>query len=109
MHLYVETGAGGSPNPYQTQPNVFLGQQTSVDLVTWSIPFDPPGPFANHVVRITNLRTNASQLPPARPPRYSTGSITTLLLTPFTLIVIGMVAPADAALGTWNLVSARPV
>lgn len=59
----VENGTGGSSNPYQNQPNVFLGQQTAGNIVTWSIPFDPPGPVANRVVRITNLRVNASQLP----------------------------------------------
>ncbi len=60
----AETGTGGSPSPYQTQPNVFLGHQSASDTITWSnVPFDPPGPNLNRLIRISNLRANASQLP----------------------------------------------
>src|ERR1035441_8923265 len=59
----AETGTGGSPSPYQTQPNVFLGQ-VSGSTITWNnVPIDPPGPGVTHTIRLTNLRANASQLP----------------------------------------------
>ena len=38
-----ETGTGGAPNPYLTQPNVFVGQQTGAATLQWQIPIDPPG------------------------------------------------------------------
>ena len=56
----AETGTGGSPSPYQTQPNVFLAQQTASNTLSWSIPFDAPGPDMSRLIRITNLRANAS-------------------------------------------------
>jgi hypothetical protein len=40
---------------------------------------------------------------------HSTGSITVLLVTPFTLTVTGTLLPAATPSGTLNLVRARPV
>jgi hypothetical protein len=60
----AETGTGGSPSPYQTQPNVFLGEQSGTGTIIWNnVPIDPPGPNVNRTIRITNLRADASQLP----------------------------------------------
>jgi hypothetical protein len=56
-------GTGGTPSPYQTQPNVFVGKQASATELFWKVPIDPPGPNLNRVIRITNVRANASQLP----------------------------------------------
>lgn len=59
----TETGTGGTPNPYQTQPNVFAAKQHGANSLHWKVPIDPPG--ANNfvrVIRLTNIRANASQL-----------------------------------------------
>jgi hypothetical protein len=57
-----ETGTGGTPNPYLTQPNVFVGRQISANTLSWKIPIDAPGVNGAHLIRMTNLRANASQL-----------------------------------------------
>ncbi|HET8548974.1 MAG TPA: hypothetical protein VFL57_13250, partial [Bryobacteraceae bacterium] len=44
-------------------PNAFLGRVTAANQVTWTgVPIDAPGTVGTRVVRITNLRGNASQL-----------------------------------------------
>ena len=59
----AETGTGGSPSPYQTQPNVFIGQQTAANTITWTgIPLDPPGNIQTRIIRITNILADASQI-----------------------------------------------
>lgn len=58
----AETGTGGSPNPYQTQPNVFLAKQTGPETLQWTVPIDPPGVDLTRVIRLTNVRANAHQL-----------------------------------------------
>jgi len=58
----AETGTGGSPSPYQTQPNVFVGKQISPESLAWQIPIDPPGVGLTRVIRLTNVRANASKL-----------------------------------------------
>jgi hypothetical protein len=58
----AETGTGGTPSPYQTQPNVFAGKQSNATTLYWKIPIDPPGPNVTRVIRLTNVRANASQL-----------------------------------------------
>ncbi|MBI3682771.1 MAG: hypothetical protein HY235_20540 [Acidobacteria bacterium] len=69
----AETGTGGSPSPYASQPNVFLGKQTGNNTITFaSIPIDPPGSRWTRAIRITNLRVNVSQLPLALPIGYPT-------------------------------------
>jgi hypothetical protein len=55
-------GTGGTPSPYQTQPNVYVGKQASATELYWKIPIDPPGANGTRVIRITNVRANASQL-----------------------------------------------
>jgi len=58
-----ETGTGGSPSPYKTQPNVFLAQQAAANQIQWdNVPLDPPGPNVVRTIRITNVRANAGQL-----------------------------------------------
>src|SRR5581483_3504577 len=54
----------GSPtDPYLNQPNIFLGTLTASNTVQWSnLPIDPPGDFHVRILRIANLRANASQL-----------------------------------------------
>jgi len=56
------TGTGGTPSPYQTQPNVFAGKQDGAATLYWKVPIDPPGPNFTRVIRITNVRANASLL-----------------------------------------------
>ena len=57
-----ETGTGGSPSPYQTQPNVFVGFQTGINQVAFNgIPIDAPG-SGSRTYRITNIRANVSAL-----------------------------------------------
>ena len=58
----AETGTGGSPSPYQTQPNVFVGKLISPESIEWQIPIDPPGVGLTRVIRLTNVRANASKL-----------------------------------------------
>ncbi len=57
-----ETGTGGTPNPYATQPNVFVGKQVGPATVSWKVPIDPPGGGSVRVIRMTNVRGNASLL-----------------------------------------------
>lgn len=65
----AETGTGGSPSPYQTQPNVFVGQQMSPTSIAWQVPIDPPGTGGGtRIIRITNIRANALQLGPTTSP-----------------------------------------
>jgi hypothetical protein len=58
----AETGTGGSPSPYQSQPNVFVGKQITAKSLQWQIPIDPPGVNLTRVIRLTNVRADASQL-----------------------------------------------
>jgi hypothetical protein len=56
------TGTGGTPNPYKTQPNVFVGKQSGVNTLEWKVPIDPPGANFYRIIRLTNVRANAAQL-----------------------------------------------
>ena len=56
------TGTGGAPSPYQTQPNAFAGKQDGAATLYWKVPIDPPGPNFTRIIRITNVRANASLL-----------------------------------------------
>jgi hypothetical protein len=58
----VEKGSGGSPSPYEAQPNVFVAKQVSNDELQWKIPIDPPGVNNTRTIRLTNVRANVSQL-----------------------------------------------
>jgi Galactose oxidase, central domain len=58
----AETGTGGAPSPYQTQPNVFVGKQIGPAELQWTIPIDPPGVNVVRIIRLTNVRVNANQL-----------------------------------------------
>ncbi len=55
-----ETGTGGTPSPYQTQPNVFVGKQAGVNSIQWKVPIDPT--VGTQVIRMKNVRANVSQL-----------------------------------------------
>jgi hypothetical protein len=57
-----ETGTGGTPSPYQTQPNVFVGKQSNATTVYWKVPIDPPGVNLTRTIRLANVRANVSQL-----------------------------------------------
>jgi hypothetical protein len=57
-----ETGTGGRPSPYQTQPNVFVGLQPYSNGLEWTIPIDAPGTTGVRIIRITNVRANAAEL-----------------------------------------------
>jgi len=49
----------GAPN----NRNVYQGVLSAVNMITFQgIPFDPPGPGATRLFRITNVRVNATQL-----------------------------------------------
>lgn len=68
----AETGTGGSPSPYQTQPNVFAGKQYGASTLYWIVPIDPPGVNNSHILTLTNLRANAFKVPtiPGQPLTY---------------------------------------
>jgi uncharacterized repeat protein (TIGR01451 family) len=59
------TGKGTGIGIYDgslARPNVFQGKQSGANSIVWSnIPFDPPG-ANNRILRITNIRANASGL-----------------------------------------------
>jgi uncharacterized protein (TIGR03437 family) len=53
----------GTYNGSAGHPNVFQGQQTSQNAVTFpGVPFDPPAPGGSRIFRITNIRVNPSAL-----------------------------------------------
>jgi hypothetical protein len=54
----------GTNNPGGvTVPNVYLGEQSGANRIVWrGVPIDAPGTTATRVIRITNVRANASQL-----------------------------------------------
>jgi hypothetical protein len=58
----AEIGTGGSPSPYQTQPNIFVGKQVGSNAIEWNIPIDPPGTNAIRYLRLKNVRVNAAAL-----------------------------------------------
>jgi uncharacterized protein (TIGR03437 family) len=54
---------GAPANGGQPVRNVFRGRFADPNSIVWlGIPFDPPGTVATRVLRITNVRANASQL-----------------------------------------------
>ncbi len=57
-----ENGTGGTPSPYQTQPNIFVGTQTSANSLSWNIPIDPPGVNGTRIIRLSNVLVNASAI-----------------------------------------------
>lgn len=57
-------GKSGIPAGTSGSGNVYLGRQVSETSVGWyAMPFVAPGPGQMRVIRITNLRANASTLP----------------------------------------------
>ncbi len=45
------------------RPNAFVGRKVGETSIVWNgIPFDPPGSTGTRVIRLTNIRLNASQL-----------------------------------------------
>jgi hypothetical protein len=57
----TEKGTGGSPSPYQTQPNVFAATQVSSSL-QWKVPIDAPGVNNTRTIRLTNVLADAENL-----------------------------------------------
>lgn len=69
---YLATGAppftgtvlaqgGGAYVPDASHPNMFFGNQVGVNAITWfNVPVDPPGTTRNRVVKLTNVRVNAT-------------------------------------------------
>ncbi len=52
-------------NNGQRVPNVFQGRQVGGNSVEWfDIPIDPPGTVGSRIIRIRNVRANASAVPP---------------------------------------------
>jgi uncharacterized protein (TIGR03437 family) len=58
------TGSGASTYDGSTgRPNVFQGELTAPDTITWkSVSIDPPGTADPRILRFTNIRANASSL-----------------------------------------------
>jgi hypothetical protein len=55
----------GAGTPYETitgTPTVYSGRQSSPTSLKWTVPIDAPGNAITRVIRITNVRANASQL-----------------------------------------------
>ena len=60
LNFDIPSSAG---NMGQRVPNVFQGRQSGRNDIVWlGIPFDPPGTVATRIIRITNVRANASLL-----------------------------------------------
>jgi hypothetical protein len=58
-------GVAGAPPPggpgYTARPNIFQGRRVSDNAVLFvGVPIDPPGTSGTRVIRITNIRANAS-------------------------------------------------
>jgi hypothetical protein len=89
------TGTGGTPDPYQTQPNVFLGKLSGTTELYWKIPIDPPGPSFTRVIRLTNVRANVSQLgfPPVLHSTLVQANVALQGYYPLSLVVA--VSPSD--------------
>ncbi len=61
--LGVGLGAAGSYNGTATHYNIFQGTQQGLNSIAWSgVPIDAPGTAGTRVIRITNIRANASAL-----------------------------------------------
>jgi hypothetical protein len=60
----VDPDNGGPKPAEQTyRGNAFQGRQANPQSIVWQgVPFDPPGTLTNRIIRITNVRVNASQL-----------------------------------------------
>jgi hypothetical protein len=106
----AETGNGGTPSPYQTQPNVFVGRQTNANTLSWTIPIDPPGVNSGHTIRLTNLRANAAMLGPySGSPASITASVQVQGSQPLALVtpqpVVAITEPDAAA----NVVSSASI
>jgi uncharacterized protein (TIGR03437 family) len=60
------TGSGSGAGTYDGstgRPNVFQGELTAPDTITWkSVSIDPPGTADPRILRFTNIRANASSL-----------------------------------------------
>ncbi len=74
-------GTGGTPSPYETQPNVYVGKQDGATELYWKIPIDPPGVNLIRKIRLTNVLANASQL--------GLGSVSLPIQLPATLKIQG--------------------
>jgi hypothetical protein len=65
------TGTGGATNPYQGTFNVFQGVVTELPGVVYidflDVPIDPPGANLERIIRITNLRGDATSVSPGYP------------------------------------------
>lgn len=61
--VVLGTGTGsGTYDGTRGRPNVFQAKQTAQDTLQWSgVPIDPPAAGQTRVLRITNVRMNASQ------------------------------------------------
>jgi hypothetical protein len=60
--ICAEKGTGAGSSPYQTQPNVFVGKQDSVNSFQWTVPLDPPGTSGTRTLRLTNLSVDPFML-----------------------------------------------
>jgi hypothetical protein len=98
------TGTGGTPNPYKTQPNVFVGKQTGVNTLEWKVPIDPPVANSTRVIRITNVRADASKIgvasglvPNSVQPIFELQGSPTIALAGSGELAVGLVVP-----GAWT-------
>ena len=64
----VVTGTGGSSEPFNgdaNRPNIFQGTVSNNSVTFAGIPLDPPGSMGTRIYRITNIRANATTIPPS--------------------------------------------
>lgn len=79
--LIVGTPAAAEQRPCVTSPclntdNVFQGRYDSFNSLSWlNIPVNPPGPDADRVLRIRNIRLNATSIPATGGPALAFVSI----------------------------------
>ncbi len=64
---YIGTGTGVIYDGSVAHPNVFQGQAGLSNVLTWTLPIDPPGP-GTRTIRFTNIRAAATLLAPIKSP-----------------------------------------
>jgi uncharacterized protein (TIGR03437 family) len=87
------TGSGAGASTYDGstgRPNVFQGELTAPDTITWkSVAIDPPGTADPRILRFTNIRANASSL------GASLTAVPNAIRATITVTPAGMAIPSD--------------
>lgn len=109
--LGTGTGAGTYSGAFG-RPNVFQGV-VSANSVTWQgVPLDPPAVSATRVLRLTNMRVNASAIPPG--PGGTPGQVIAFVAIPSVPLtnpqqIVGYVVGPSLAASVRNATSTGPL